>query len=95
MAQIEIYTSLLLVFFLPIQFVSCHSIVTYNSQYSVCFFRNENVICFQFGISPDSFLANPSLSSFFSILTTSADKDGKVSQLTSSSINNDMIIKIS
>ncbi|KAJ0231848.1 hypothetical protein HA466_0297010 [Hirschfeldia incana] len=31
----------------------------------------------QFGISPDNFLANPSLSSFFSILTTSADKDGK------------------
>ncbi|KAF2592061.1 hypothetical protein F2Q70_00045672, partial [Brassica cretica] len=31
----------------------------------------------QFGISPDNFLANPSLSSFFDILTTSADKDGK------------------
>ncbi|XP_056850321.1 probable gamma-glutamyl hydrolase 3 isoform X1 [Raphanus sativus] len=31
----------------------------------------------QFGISPDTFLANPSLSSFFDILTTSADRDGK------------------
>ncbi|XP_013650136.2 probable gamma-glutamyl hydrolase 3 [Brassica napus] len=31
----------------------------------------------QFGISPENFLANPSLSSFFSILTTSADRDGK------------------